>query len=189
MQEFLKLIDPQKRRIILGLLLLGIVLLAVSTILGGGSPSSSGEARPAAPSPTVVAADPLAAWQAATDQTLARLLSEVAGAGEVSVSVTLASSPARTLAENVTVRDSSERSSQSGGTTLSQTSETDRQVVFSGNNTPVVLNELGPKVVGVLVVAAGAGDPVVREELTSAVETLLGVPAYKVLVLPKEGKR
>ncbi|MDA8197863.1 MAG: hypothetical protein M0Z54_00330 [Thermaerobacter sp.] len=43
---------------------------------------------------------------------------------------------------------------------------------------------LAPQVQGVVVVASGASSPAVRQEITTAVETLLQVSAYQVLVLP-----
>jgi stage III sporulation protein AG len=184
-QELFKGIEPRRLRLIALGLLVGIGLIVVSGAFGGSpSPSTGGAPSAAAPA----GGDPLAAWQARIDQEVARVLSQVAGAGAVTVTVTLAGSPAESLAENETVRTTVSRSNDAGGGgQTATTNETDRQVVLTGQSAPIVLSEVGPRVVGVLVVAAGAGDPVVREELTQAVETLLGVPAYKVMVLPKGG--
>ncbi len=46
---------------------------------------------------------------------------------------------------------------------------------------------VAPKVSGVVVVATGASAPAVRQEITTAVETLLQVSAYQVAVLPDGG--
>ncbi len=46
--------------------------------------------------------------------------------------------------------------------------------------------ETEPAVSGVVVVATGAQNPVVRTEITAAVETLLQLQSYQVLVLPDE---
>jgi stage III sporulation protein AG len=51
----------------------------------------------------------------------------------------------------------------------------------------VPLAELGPRIEGVVVVAKGAIQPQVRQEMTQAVETLLQVQPYQVLVLPNGG--
>jgi hypothetical protein len=45
---------------------------------------------------------------------------------------------------------------------------------------------LAPQVQGVVVVASGAPAPAVRQEITTAVETLLQVSAYQVVVLPDQ---
>ncbi|MCL8207606.1 MAG: hypothetical protein K6V97_05980 [Actinomycetia bacterium] len=55
----------------------------------------------------------------------------------------------------------------------------------NGRSAP--LDEVGPAVAGVVVVATGARDPQVREEITQAVETLLQIQPYQVLVLPNGG--
>lgn len=65
---------------------------------------------------------------------------------------------------------------------LSKTAVTQYQ---GGQATP--LDQVGPEVQGVVVVATGAANPMVREEITSAVETLLQIQPYQVLVLPNGG--
>lgn len=55
----------------------------------------------------------------------------------------------------------------------------------SGRSTP--LDEVGPAVAGVVVVATGARSPQVREEIVQAVETLLQIQPYQVVVLPNGG--
>jgi stage III sporulation protein AG len=192
MQDLLKHLDDRRKRLILGALLLGIVLLSLSSLFGqGGSPTGAEPTPLPAPAPVRSGSgggsDPLAAWQAEIDTLLAKTLALVRGAGTVDVAVTLAGSPSRTVAMNTTVRTTAQRSSQAGTTSVETSTETDRQVVLGGNSSPIVLSEVGPQVVGVLVVATGAADPVVREELQLAVETVLGVPAYKVMVLPRGG--
>ena len=56
---------------------------------------------------------------------------------------------------------------------------------YAKNRIP--LAQIGPEVDGVVVVATGARRAVIREELTQAVETLLQVQPYQVLVLPNGG--
>jgi stage III sporulation protein AG len=58
----------------------------------------------------------------------------------------------------------------------------------SGANEPVVIREVHPEIAGVLVLAGGASNPVLRERLIQAVETVLDVPSYRVMVLPKGGQ-
>lgn len=54
----------------------------------------------------------------------------------------------------------------------------------NGGQAVVPLDQLGPEVQGVVVVTPSAANPLIRQELTEAVETLLGIAAYQVLVLP-----
>jgi stage III sporulation protein AG len=54
-----------------------------------------------------------------------------------------------------------------------------------GSSTPVVVKELHPEIAGVLVLAEGANNPGLKEKLIQAVETVLNIPSYRVMVLPK----
>lgn len=61
------------------------------------------------------------------------------------------------------------------------------QTVSGGKEEPVLIRAKRPEIAGVLVLAEGARDPGLREELVQAVITVLAVPAHKVTVLSKEG--
>ena len=55
----------------------------------------------------------------------------------------------------------------------------------SGTDRPVMVRESKPVIKGVLVIADGAHDSLVKANLSKAVETGLGVPPYKITVLPQ----
>jgi len=46
---------------------------------------------------------------------------------------------------------------------------------------------LTPRISGCVVVAEGARDPVVKTNIYRAVQVLLGIPIYKIEVLPMQG--
>ena len=52
-----------------------------------------------------------------------------------------------------------------------------------GNSKAVVTKEINPEIKGVIVVAEGAKDVKVQRKLTDAVQTVLDIPAYRVMVL------
>lgn len=117
-------------------------------------------------------------------------ISRVAGAGEVSVDVFLASSSRYEYAHNL---DSTQKTTQdAGANSLSKiTTETrsNSQVTIkrsTGGEEPVVIQTTAPEIQGVLIIATGASDPVIKRELAKAVQTALGIPIHKVKVLPKE---
>lgn len=116
---------------------------------------------------------------------LAAILAQVEGAGKVEVSLMLTSEGVKTFAANT--RDESRN-----------THEIDRQGVEKKIVEQNVVQELAvsggqallveqkyPEVVGVLVVADGANDPVIREKLINATATLLNISSYKVEVMPR----
>ena len=58
----------------------------------------------------------------------------------------------------------------------------------SGSAQPIVLKEKEPERQGILILAEGGDDPRIKQQLTAASETLLGVPAHKVQVFKMNNK-
>ena len=63
-----------------------------------------------------------------------------------------------------------------------------REPVFQrksgGVETPVCSGQKAPEISGVLVVAEGAADPTIRQQLGEATAILLGIALHRVIVLP-----
>jgi stage III sporulation protein AG len=171
------------------LVLLGLVGLFLLT---AGSLFDSLPERKAAPAPQEAARSPAAvarSYEEALEGKLANLLSQVKGAGAVAVSITLDSGSSQEFAKNLTKENRviQERDNGGGLRTTTETKENE-QVLLSRENgvdRPVMVREIKPAVKGVLVIAEGAGDSAVKANLTRAVEAGLGVPAYRITVLPQ----
>lgn len=120
-------------------------------------------------------------------QELKIILSQIEGAGQVEVSITLASDGEKSYASNsVDEKREIEESNPQG--TVQETVETKRSrdlAVTSGD--ALLIENKFPQVIGVLVVAEGAKYPVVKERLTAATATLLDIPSHKVSVMPGQG--
>lgn len=119
---------------------------------------------------------------------LKEILSKIHGAGNVDVLVTLDSDEEVVAAmDTVQSETTTNEKDSNGGTRTTIQSETDNKIVTSqntsGENQPMILKKVMPEVRGVVVVADGAKDPNVQYELMTAVETALGIPAYKVKVV------
>ena len=52
---------------------------------------------------------------------------------------------------------------------------------------PLLFEEKAPEVLGVLVVAEGAADVAVKEQLSKATATLLNIPLHRVMVVAGKG--
>lgn len=130
----------------------------------------------------------------ALEQEIARqvviILGQVEGAGTVAVSVSLEAGIEQEYAQNSTEDKSViEEKDSGGGMRLTTTENKKVDTVFAqGGGKPLVVKELGPAIKGVLVVAEGAREGEVKFRLTRAVQTMLNVPAHRVLVLPKESR-
>ncbi|RCX16795.1 stage III sporulation protein AG [Anaerobacterium chartisolvens] len=118
-------------------------------------------------------------------------LSQIKGAGRVTVLITYASGNERVPAVNAKKNDSSTDEKDSGGgeRTITQNSY-EAEMVYEeaqgGGKKPVFLKELTPQVKGIVVIADGAGEPQVREALSRAAMVLMDVPAHRIQVFERE---
>ena len=125
---------------------------------------------------------------------LEEVLAQVNGVGQVQVTVNLASTTQKDYAINTTTnnKNTQERDPKGGNRTITETNENGQMVMARGNQgggeAPVVVKEIKPEVKGVIVVAEGADDMLVKADLMKAVQVYLDLPLYKVIVLPKEGR-
>ena len=117
-------------------------------------------------------------------------MTQISGVGKVTVNITLESSSEYQFAVNQQVDKTlvTERA-QDGSTRTTDEIREDAQVVMKnmaqGKDEPVIVKEIRPQVVGVMIVAEGANNPLTKEEISKAVQTLLNIPAHRVTVLPK----
>lgn len=128
-------------------------------------------------------------YEEALEIKLSNLLSQIKGAGTVSVSITLAGGGLQEYAKN-TVKESRTilEKDHSGLTRTTTETKENEQILLSkesGMDKPVIMREGKPEIKGVLVIAEGASDSRVKASLTTAVEYGLGIPAYKITVLPQ----
>lgn len=158
------------------LALLGVLLLVISK---GGEKPVTGKMQESVTEtpPCATSEQPVVATE------LARLLSQIAGAGRVEVYITYDNGPQQVLAEETTMErvNDGEQGARQGSVRYSRKPVIIRDDTVRAER-PVVLLQKQPQVRGVIVVAAGAADPQVRQQLTRAVETALGVAAHRVSV-------
>ncbi len=175
----------EKRRLA-GLLLLlaaGLTLLGLSSLLGQRDRPGGAE-QTAQPQITAAAEVDEAA---ALEQKLAAILSRIRGAGEVSVAVTFGSSGRTDYAVNAsTTLRTTEENDAGGSRRTTEETRRDDMVLAAGNADPVAVQQSGPQVQGVLVVAAGADDPAVCGQITAALTNLLDVPPHKIVICPAD---
>ncbi|SHF58347.1 stage III sporulation protein AG [Desulfofundulus australicus DSM 11792] len=177
-----------------GLVALGVLLLVLGSISPPGKdgvPAGEENNRAVQESPAKQGdGSTMARQEAALEAKLREMLAQVEGAGEVKVTVRLASSSREEYAVNTTTgRKTTEEKDQAGGTRVTSEDTGSDQLVLirSGQGeVPVVEQEIAARVAGVLVVADGAEDPLVKARLFEAVQVALGVEPQKILVLPRQ---
>lgn len=115
---------------------------------------------------------------------LSTVLSNIDGAGKVSVMITFDGNSEVILATTTDEKSTTNTTTSQGGTKNdSQTKTVSSEPVLinqNGQTTPIVLMEIMPKIKGVIVVAEGANNVRVKLDLLKAVQALLAVNSGQV---------
>lgn len=116
---------------------------------------------------------------------LETILSKVDGAGRVEVRMTLASDGLRNYATNLKDETRLTEEKDYNGVKRSVNEQnTTKDLAVSGGDS-LLIEQKSPEIVGVLVVADGAHNPLVKEELTNVTTTLLNLSAHQVRVVAR----
>lgn len=118
------------------------------------------------------------------EKKLEKILGQLKGVGKVSVMVTLESSTEKITANNTTktIENTVEEDAEGGKREINREDVT-IQVVTEGNDENLlIVKEIKPDVQGVIVVAEGADDANVKENLYEAVKTVLNIKGNKVQI-------
>lgn len=159
-KEFL--LGAKGRRVLIIGGLAAILLLFFSTFSYHGDESASSSVSESA-----------AETERRLEERLEALLSQIDGAGSVTVMITLETASERVYAEDI----STERSAGDGRT------DSRSEVVLAGSGkTPVEKSVIQPVVRGAAVVCAGAADPVVREKIANTTAGVLNIGLSRVYV-------
>ena len=132
--------------------------------------------------------DALLSYAFRLERSLEELLCTMDGVGKVRVMVTLESSGEAVVEKDVnTVREGSTEVDSAGGsrntTNLNDVEETIYQDTGQGNGTPYIKKILSPRVEGVVISAQGGGNAEIVQNITEAIQSLLGIDEHKIKVV------
>ena len=145
-----------------------VLLVALAGVVLLLWPSGGGEK--AAQAPPAVDTDP---FQTATlERRLEQALSQISGAGEVSVVLTLKETPRQVVAQDGSATEGGAQTSRDLTTVLAS----------GGSGVQEPLQQLSPAYQGALVVAQGGSDPGVRLAISGAVSALTGLGTDKISI-------
>ncbi|KRQ86837.1 hypothetical protein ABG79_01328 [Caloramator mitchellensis] len=134
------------------------------------------------------ALNPTFSYEEKIKRELTEILSQIEGVGKVSVMIYFEGGSATVPAynENYSTRKIEEKDNQGGNRITTENNKNINVVLLNeGNsNKPLIIKQINPNIGGVIVVAEGAKNPMVKEQIITAVKTLLNVPSYKVSALP-----
>lgn len=116
---------------------------------------------------------------AALEKRLEETLSLIDGAGRVRVMITL-----KDTGEKVVEKDVARRTeTDSGGSQNTDQSQSSVYARDGSVETPYISNELTPQVEGVLVVAQGGGNSMVKQNILQSVMALFPLEAHKITIV------
>ncbi|HET7627503.1 MAG TPA: stage III sporulation protein AG [Bacillales bacterium] len=199
---FTKTKSPQKLqsyRYVILVLIVGVALMlfgsfqskdsgetkAVKTAVtpADGSESVIGKKNEASPSTPIE-------YEHYYEQQLEEAIEDVYGVTDVTVTVYIATSETKIVEKNVdgSTKSTSETDQKGGSREIKENSEQKDAVIIDGQEgeKPLVIGTEQPKISGVLVVAGGADNAQVKLWIKNAVNSLLGIPDYRIAVLPKK---
>ncbi len=148
-------------------LLIGVVLLLWPASEQTGQAETAASASEQTPAETAVEA---------LEQRLSEMLSQLEGAGETAVTLTLQSG-----ARTVYATDLEQR--YTDGALTEQTEQTVLYDSGSGQETPLAVQEFYPTFQGALVLCQGADNAAVRLDIINAISGLTGLGADKITVI------
>lgn len=117
------------------------------------------------------------------------MLMQVEGVGKTEVMITLESSSEAVLNKDNPYERENIEETKDGSTKQTHSYKSEQETVMSnvgGDQLPYVVKSIYPKIQGVVIVAKGAKEPSIKNEIIEAVEVLFGVEPHKVKVLGME---
>lgn len=174
------------------ILLFGLLLIVINLPVKSASKSKGDSAQTdSSASATQVRSDmSFDTYVKDLENGLEKLLSQTYGVGKARVMISVRNSGKSNLfvQKNVSKSQTEEKDSAGGSRSQSEYSE-EGSVVYTntgGSNSPYVTEEEMPEILGVIIIAEGAGDARIVSDITEAASALLGISVNKIKVLKME---
>lgn len=151
-EEALSFIKNKTNLMVIGVIIIGIIFMTAFSGAGGEKKE----------------ADIKTTDTDILEEKLCRILSDIEGAGDVSVMITYEGTGEKNIAYEKSQRENSY----------------DEKAVMSGGE-PMILNEEYPEVRGVIVTAQGADNASVRRAISECVSAILDVDAHRICIYKK----
>lgn len=157
--------------------LVGVLLIIIAMPTTDTSSVESGNIQEETTIDSVIALDE-DAYKEGLEESLADILSNVEGVGEVQVMITLKTGTEKVVEKDITL-------SESSGETTSELNQEEATIYAEedGNQVPYVTQEIYPEIEGVVVAATGGGSAVVVQNITEAVQALFDVDTHKIKIM------
>lgn len=170
------------------LVLAGILLMIVVLPFDSGKEKKPGKTEAEKKQEEMQAGTTGKAYEADDmEEKLEAILGQIEGVGEVQVMITYEDGGTQVVEKDEQVSSNTTTETDSaGGTRKTNDIQSQKNTVYDeadGENTPFIAKELTPKIEGVLVVAAGGDNKVVKQNISEAVLALFHVDAHRIKIV------
>ena len=178
--------DKKKISFLFIMFLTGVLLLMLSKTFIKPSDDTKVDNSIIAPN-TYKASDPQT-YEEKLEKRLEKEFANIDGVGKVEVVIMLKNSGEIVINKDTPSSEtqSDEEDSEGGKRQTVQTESTEATVLINnsdGSTKPIILKELEPEVSGVVIIAEGGDDLLVKNNLINAAKVLLDVPMHKIEVM------
>lgn len=134
--------------------------------------------------------NPFAAYERIYEDRLREILEKIVGVGNVDVMVTIESTEESIVYRDMheTEQETNERDGNGAQRHITSVTRDGTIALYtvSGQSKPIILKLIKPHIRGVIIVAGGAENSVVKQMLSEAVQRGLGVAPTRVSILPRK---
>lgn len=174
-----------KNYLLLILLILGIILMFSSSFLTSGAKDTPSPLQPPAQIPESSAK----VYEEELTNSLQNVLEKIEGISKAEVFINFETSEESFFAQTheESSRETTENDSEGGVREIYETSYNQDYVLLrdaNGSEKPLLLSENMPGISGILVVAKGTENHLLRLKVVRAIQSLLNLPAHRIAVLP-----
>lgn len=186
-QTLKRLMENRRAQVLMALVFFLIAIRLYLPAVSGPVPDAALVSGVTVPGTSENSLAALLQYQNTLEKQLGDTLQQISGAGKVTVMLTLAATNDVNIAQNIQeTKRSTEEKDASGGTKVTTEQVMSAQPVMARGAAAyegiIRLKETTPAINGVIVVATGADYPLVRAELSKAVQTILSLPAHRVSI-------
>lgn len=123
------------------------------------------------------------------EKDLEKILTKIKGVGNVEVLITYNQSSKITPMYNETSSQSiTEENDSAGGTRKTESYDSNKEVISDANSNPVTEKITLPQIEGAIVIAKGAENITVKNNIIAAVEAATGLSSHKIQVFEMKGE-
>lgn len=114
---------------------------------------------------------------------LEKVLSNIAGVGEVQVLITYSQTSEIVAMSNKTVNTSkTEEADSNGGTRKIETTDEKKEIIVDSDSNPITEKVILPKIEGAIIIAQGGDNATVKTNVIQAVSAVTGLSTHKIQV-------